>query len=338
MNQSIFLLQIVFLTFIWSEIIIRNHLLFKSFKSQARIERIVNKYTTRNGKPYFVDVSYVLNEKKEIIRLKKEDGDVLYKEIGIAVSKKNKKYAVRDNPQLDLNIILGTLIIGIVIFFSKKFLEIWPTSWGGIILFCIIWYVLFPDIYFAIINVGTESNKTEYLLKAEKNMDDVLLYRKDAKEYISTSLLFAITLALLVTLGLRSILDIKVAIGIGIITGCLAFSFRGFPKLFYVRKYNRLLNEGKIVYATVCSIKKKAITGIDKEVILKCSYNTLENKKVIFKKSFELVNGSCEIVGKNVPVLVHCTHWEDYLILYDKLGIVDHLESSYSSFFEKKRF
>ncbi len=336
MNQLLLFLEFIILTFIWNEKLIRHHPLFEGSVCKGKIEKMDMEHLTRDGKPYYVEVSYGSEEEKRRVKIKREWNDTINKEVKIVVSNKHKEHVIREKSFLDVSTILGTIMVCISSIFIMKRTNFYLQTWIFLITIATVWLIFFPDIYFVFLEFIKNNEETEYCLEVENSKEKIVLYKKTLKKYIGTSLLFSIVFCLLIWLTLNNLLEDIMTITTGIIVGIGIFCFRGFPKMLYVRKFNRLLEEGKVIYAIVKSVRKKAVIGLDKEVIFKCVYKCPDGKEVEFKKSFEMQQGSCEIVGEEVPVLVSRTNWEDFLILYSQIGIRDHLEMSFSQVWLRK--
>lgn len=336
MNQLLLTLEFIIITFIWSEKLLRYHPLFEGSVCKGKIEKMDTEHLTRDGKPYYVEVSYENEEKKNQAKIKREWNDSIGKEVKIVVSNKHKEHIIREKSSLEFSTILGTFMVIISsVFIINRTNFYWQT---GILLIMLatVWLVFFPNIYFAFLDFIKDNEEIKYYLEIENSKEKMILYKKTLKKYIGTSLLFSSIFCLLIWLTLSGLLGDVMTIITGIIVGMGIFCFRGFPKMSYVNKFNRLLEEGKVIYATVKSVRKKAVTGIDKEVVFICVYKCPDGKEVEFKKSFEMQQGSCEIVGEKVPVLVSRTNWKDFLILYSQIGICDHLETSFSQVWLRK--
>lgn len=64
MNQLLLFLEFIILTFIWNEKLLRYHPLFEGSVCKGSIEKIDMEHLTRDGKPYYVEVSYGNEEKR----------------------------------------------------------------------------------------------------------------------------------------------------------------------------------------------------------------------------------------------------------------------------------
>ena len=71
MNPFLLLLELIILTFIWNEKLIRHHPLFKGCSCKGKIEKMDREHLTRGGKPYYVEVSYESEAEKRRAKIKK---------------------------------------------------------------------------------------------------------------------------------------------------------------------------------------------------------------------------------------------------------------------------
>ncbi|MBD5466212.1 MAG: hypothetical protein HDR22_10460 [Lachnospiraceae bacterium] len=336
MNPLLLLLELIIMTFIWNEKLIRHHPLFKGCSCKGKIEKVDREHLTRDGKPYYVEVSYESEAEKRRAKIKKEWNDAVNKEVLLVVSDKYKGHVIRGEYSLDISTILGTIMVCISSIFIIERTDFHLQTGIFLIMIAAVWLIFFPDIYFVFWDLIKNDEGAEYCLEIENSKEKMVFCKKALKKYIGTSLLFSTVFCLLIWFTCNNLLGNVMTITAGMIAGIGIFCFRGLPKMLYVRKFNRLLEEGKVIYATITSIRKKAVTGIDKEVVFQCVYECPDGKELAFKKSFEMQQGSCEIVGEKVPVLVSRTNWKDFLILYSQIGIRDHLETSFSQIWSKQ--
>ncbi|MCM1162478.1 MAG: hypothetical protein NC412_14835, partial [Roseburia sp.] len=120
MNQILLLLEFIILTFIWNEKLIRHHPLFAGHVCKGKIDKIDTEHLTRDGKPYYVEVSHGNEEKKTQTKIKREWNDAVGKEVRLVVSNKHKEHVIRERPSLDGSVVLGTIIVFASSFFIIK--------------------------------------------------------------------------------------------------------------------------------------------------------------------------------------------------------------------------